>query len=150
SNAKLVLCGEGLTSENEVLKKWIEEEGLKEKVLLLGRRDDIQDICQILDIFTLSSSFGEAFPLVVGEAMLTEVPCVVTDVGDSASLVGDTGYVVKPESPQDLADAWRLLYEMDNIDRKALGKAARSRIENNFELRKICKKYSDIYEAVKR
>lgn len=149
-NAKLILCGDGLTYENKVLKKWIEQEGIKEKVVLLGRRDDIQDICKILDIFTLSSSFGEAFPLVVGEAMLTEVPCVVTDVGDSSSLVGDTGSVVPPVSPQALADAWLLLYEMDSVKRKDLGKAARRRIENNFELEKICKKYNDIYEIVKR
>ena len=70
-----------------------------------------------LDI-AVSSSYSEGLSNVIGEAMACGVPCVVTNVGDSAWVVGDTGEVVPPKDPVALKNAIERL-----LDQKAYGPA---------------------------
>jgi glycosyltransferase involved in cell wall biosynthesis len=86
--------------------------GISEQIHLLGERSDIPRLSAALDIASSSSAYGEAFPMVIGEAMSCGVPCVVTDVGDSARIVDNTGYVVPPREPQALANAWQKMIEL--------------------------------------
>ena len=71
------------------------------------------------DVATLSSSFGEGFPNVIGEAMACRRACVVTPSGDSAHVVGDTGIVVEPRNPEALASGWRRM--LDSQARRGRG-----------------------------
>ncbi len=89
-----LLAGREVDWQNRHLKQFIEKLGMSEKVFLLGERHDIPRITAALDI-AACSSLAEGFPNVIGEAMSCGIPCVVTDVGDSALLVGDTGTVVR-------------------------------------------------------
>ena len=75
----------------------------------------------------MSSRDGEGFPNVVAEAMACGTPCVVTDVGDAARVVGDAGLVVPPSAPGQLATAVQQLVAEDRA-----GSAARSRIVQQF------------------
>ena len=93
-SVRFVLCGRGIGADNGMLRRWIDANGLVGRVHLLGVRQDMPAVQAALEV-AVSSSVGEAFPNAVGEAMACEVPCVVTDVGDSARLVGDTGRVVR-------------------------------------------------------
>lgn len=111
---------------------------------LLGDRDDIEKITAALDI-ACSVSLGEGFSNVIGEAMACGVPCVVTDVGDSAFIVGDTGLVVPPRDPVALLDAWNRLLHMATEDRRALGLTARRRIASCFSIEKIAGRYESLY-----
>lgn len=101
-----------------------------------------------LDVATTSSAFGEAFPIVVGEAMACGVPCVVTDVGDSAVIVGETGAVVPPGDPDALAAGWRRLLDMRQDERSRLGMAARQRIGERYSLKKIVAQYEQLYRSM--
>lgn len=145
---RFLLCGHGASPDNDTLASAIAREGLAGRVLLLGRRNDVPRVMNALDVATLSSAHGEAFPLVIGEAMACGVPCVVTDVGDSALLVGDTGRVVQPRDPAALARAWEALVDLGAEDRRSMGAAARTRIAERFGIAKIAEDYHALYERV--
>lgn len=147
-SAHYLLCGDGVTWENEELGKWIREKGMEQKFFLLGRRDDIPRIMSALDIFTSSSAYGEGFPNVIGEAMACQVPCVVTGVGDSALIVGDTGRVVSPGNAGELAGAWQELIQRGPEFRRQAGLSARKRVLEKFNLPDIVKRYEDLYRDV--
>lgn len=142
-----VMCGDGIGESNRELVAWIAESGIRHRCRLLGAREDIARLTAALDIATSSSAYGEGFPNVLGEAMACEVPCVVTDVGDSALIVGPVGRVVMPQTPAALARAWQELLEMDPSARRSLGQALRRRAAE-FALPTVVSKYEKIYTQV--
>jgi glycosyltransferase involved in cell wall biosynthesis len=148
-DAHFVLCGKRVDTSNAELKAWIEQDGadLSRVCHLLGNRNDIPRFFAALDIAT-SPSLSEAFPMAVGEAMACGTPCVVTNVGDSAMIVGEAGKVVPAEDPQALADAWQALLESGGAARKQMGEAARSRIEQKFAVGAIVERYQELYREV--
>ena len=148
SSVHFVMIGNELDKSNEVLWKLVQELNLSERVHLLGQRRDMPRLMAALDILSSSSSHGEAFPMVIGEAMACQTPCVVTDVGDSGLLVGETGLVVPPRDPQGLANAWEKWSEAGQAQREALGRAARQRIEENYSLTSVVERYQDLYATL--
>lgn len=139
-----ILVGHGVDKDNVLLMDQINTLGLNKNVHLLGNRDDIHDITAAFDIAT-SSSYGEGFANVIGEGMACGVPCVVTDVGDSAYIVGDAGLVVPPQNPNAMSNAWAKLLSMNEQDRRILGLGARKRIIGLFSLEKIVNQYEKLY-----
>jgi glycosyltransferase involved in cell wall biosynthesis len=142
-----LLCGNGVTAENQELTEWIKLSGIRDRVHLLGHRLDVPRLNAAFDIAS-SSSYSEGFPNAIGEAMACGVPCVVTDAGESALIVQDTGRVVPPKNPRALADAWRQLIEIGPQERSLLGAAARIRVSEHFELRTIAARYEKLYEEI--
>jgi glycosyltransferase involved in cell wall biosynthesis len=147
-DVRFVLCGSAATESNAALAGAIARHGLLARFHLLGSRRDVSRILNGLDIATLSSAYGEAFPLSIGEAMACEVPCAVTDVGDSAYLVGDTGRVVPPREPAALAAAWDELVLLGPAGRRRLGQAARARIAAHFSLPRVADAYGRLYRQL--
>lgn len=79
--------------------------GLAGRVRWVRACSDMSAAYNALDVCCLASRFGEGFPNVVGEAMACGTPCAVTDVGDSAAIVGPLGCVAPPGDPEALARA---------------------------------------------
>ena len=125
-----LLTGHGVTSELSNNKA----------IRFLGERSDIPKIMSALDIVISSSSWGEGFPNIIGESMASEVPCVVTDVGDSAYIVGKYGRVCPVGDDQCIADS--LMRLIENIEeRKTMGRKARQRIKDNYSINRIKREY---------
>ena len=114
------------------LKQLAIESGVGDKFIWPGPRADMADVYSALDISTCSSSFGEGLPNAIGEAMSCQTPCVVTDVGDCARIVGDTGVVVLPRSAEALADGWSEMIARMEVEGDSVGLKARERIVNEF------------------
>ena len=144
-----VMVGAGIHDGNRSLTAQVAAAGLGSRVRMLGERDDVHAVMQAFDIAT-SSSVGEGFPNVIGEAMACGIPCVVTDVGDSARLVGDTGLVVPPSDPVALAEGWRRMDEMGVEGRAELGRRARDRMEKRFSIEAVAHQYAEVWREVMR
>jgi glycosyltransferase involved in cell wall biosynthesis len=140
-----LLVGPGADADNRVLTGTIDALGLGKRVILMGERDDIPRIMAGLDLLCLAS-LSEGFPNVVGEAMACGVPCVVTDVGGAAVIVGDTGVVVPPGNSVALGEGiWRLLGRIEDRG-DAMSLACRERICANYTLELVVKQYEDLYQ----
>ncbi|MFC6920914.1 glycosyltransferase family 4 protein [Meiothermus taiwanensis] len=145
---QVVLVGTGMTSENIELTRRIEAAGLTDRVRLLGVRQDVPAIMAALDVHVLSSS-AEAFPNVLAEAMACGTPCVSTDVGDAAQIVGDTGWLVPPRNAQALAEAVQsaLTAWHDRPAWWARQQACRERIAQQFELQRMIEQYQTVWAS---
>jgi glycosyltransferase involved in cell wall biosynthesis len=142
---QFVLCGDGFDATNKTMTDAIAGLGLQRDIVLLGRRSDMELVYPTLDILTLCSIYGEGFPNVLAEAMACGVPCVTTDIGDSAEIVGDRGAIVPMRDPQNLARGWRSLLERGA---EAAGKSARARIAAHFGLDRMCADYESLYRSL--
>jgi len=144
-NAKFILCGDGLSPDNEQLAGLLSSLDLDRRVVLLGRRSDIELIYAALDVLTLSSIYGEGFPNVLCEAMACDVPCVATKIGDSAEIIGDCGRIVPPRDPEALADAWGAMFE----EGRCFGDGkARARVATRYSLKQMCAQYEALYRSL--
>ncbi|RKN85656.1 glycosyltransferase family 4 protein [Paenibacillus ginsengarvi] len=146
-NVYFLLVGWDVDYKNRALKEMIEQLRLDNRVLLLGGRSDIPEVTASLDIATLCST-SEGFPNVIGEAMSCEVPCVVTNVGDCAWIVGETGVVVPAGKSEELAQGLKLIYEADSRSRSLKGMRARQRVQNMFSLNSVVERYESLYEDI--
>ena len=144
-SARFLLCGEGVDGSNGDLAGWIDRAGIRGRVHLLGRRDDVAEIMTGLDLAVSSSAFGEGFPNVLGEAMASGIPCVATDVGDSAEILADTGRVAPPRQPQALAAAMEAMLRLSAEERHRLGERARQRILEHFSIGTVTARYEKLY-----
>jgi len=114
---------------------------------LLGERADAASFLSALDAAVLSS-YSEAFPTVVLEAMACGTPSVVTDVGDAASILGGTGIVVPPRNPDALADGVLRLLEMAPSAREALGLRARARAVAHYPIDRVASQYVELWTDI--
>ena len=143
--ARFVLVGAGTDKPGSTLHQAIAASGIAARFVCLGQRQDIGRIHSALDVATLSSAFGEGFPNVLAEAMACGVPCVATDVGDSASIIGDTGLVVPPGNAEALSAAWDRLRHESCEHRAIRGAAARRRVTGRYALGTMIEAYRTQY-----
>ena len=110
----------------------------------LGLCEDMPTTIAAADAFVLSSAW-EGMPLVVGEARAMEKPVVATDVGGVCELVGDAGVLVPPKAPHVLAEAMLRMMRMQPGERRGVGKAARARIVQHFDMNAKADEWESFY-----
>jgi len=145
--ARFVCAGAGATWDNSQLSGWIQAEGLRDRFQLLGLRDDVPRLMASLDL-AVCCSRTEAFPSVVGEAMACEVPCIVTDVGDCRTIVGDAGITVPPGNAAVLAEAVLRALALPVAMQSQWGRAARRRVIENYTIEETIRGYTRVWREV--
>ena len=144
--AVALLAGNDIDSSNagllRLISRWCPD---RSAVVLAGRCNDMVAAFSAMDVLVLSSR-SEAFPNVLCEGMLCELPCVTTDVGDCTSIVGDCGIVVAPGSADLLGAAMRRIFELPHADRVAMGLNGRRRIAARYPEDKLLRSYAASYE----
>lgn len=120
--------------------------GIGDNIRFLGSRQDVPDLLCAADVGVLCSH-EEGFSNAVLEGMAASLPMVVTRVGGNAEAVidGETGLVVAPHSPQELADAL-LVLALDPA-RSRMGALGRHRVETVFSMDACVQAYADLYRG---
>jgi glycosyltransferase involved in cell wall biosynthesis len=144
-NAILVLAGSHVDEANHELVGQIREHGLEDRVRLLGAQSKSDLFYPALDVLALPSQFGEGFPNVVAEAMACGVPCVATDTGDAAEIVGEVGEIASPNEIADFSSALLRMHRRLGGEGQELARAARKRIQNHFPIEAMVDQYQKLY-----
>jgi glycosyltransferase involved in cell wall biosynthesis len=142
-----VLAGQGVDWSNPTLAGWIDSADLRGVFNLLGRRDDIARLTASFDIAALAS-VSEAFPNVLAEAMASGVPCVATNAGDAALILGDTGAIVPVGDMRALAAKMADMLALPQEERRLRGERARARVMSEFNLEVMANRYLEVYADV--
>lgn len=142
-NAKLVIAGSGLLAAK--LSACVERLGLKDSVLFLGYRQDVDNLLSNFDLFVHSSLY-EGLPLCLLEASAAGLPIIATDVTGNNELIEDqkNGLLVSPGDPGELADAI-IKVLADRRLAKRLADEARSLVMARFSVQKMVRRYEDLY-----
>jgi len=141
------LVGPEVDDDNAALVKSCHVKGLDPYVTLYGPTDDVPAFMNALDVHVLSSAFGEACPNVIAEAMACGTPCVTTDVGDAALMVGETGWVVPPRNPESLGEALQtaLAAIEDPVELAARQQSAMLRVRQRLSLERMLSNYRAVW-----
>ncbi len=146
-NVQLVAVGRNVEASNRRLMQAIPQDIDEECYQLSGEEEDMTRFYSKLDLFVSSSKWGEGFPNVIAEAMMNGIVCVGTDVGESKSLIGDTGVVVPPNDAQALAGGIIGVFQAAAERRSEMGMRAAKRISSEFGIAKIGRQYLNVYIA---
>lgn len=145
-----VCVGSGSDAYMADLRTMSQELGIADRIFWAGWEKNMPAVYNAFDIATTTSEEREGFSNAVAEAMACSVPCVVTDIGDSAFIVGDTGIVVSAKDPVSLARAWERLLSMSEAERRDLGHRARRRIEENFPISLLVRRTQEEFKNLVR
>lgn len=144
NNVVFVLAGLGLDTQNKELMTQINTLSLRDHLLLLGPLLNTNQFLCGLDIF-VSSSRSEGFSNAIGEAMACEVPCIVTDVGDSAYLLSMQKYVVPAGDICALSQSiLSMKNEYNERGLRHIGQVLRNRIITHFSIKAIVQQYQQL------
>jgi glycosyltransferase involved in cell wall biosynthesis len=147
SQTQLWIAGEDRENYLPALQALARRLGIENAVRWLGLRRDLPALLDAADAFVLSSAW-EGMPLVIAEAMAMARPVVATSVGGVQELVGNAGTLVPPNNAEALAEAMIALMRSPASVREAIGAAARTRIEEHFNMKNRAAEWERFYQAL--
>jgi len=128
--------GKGEADYENSMRRLATEMGLNDVLIWVGECSNMVEVYNALDIAS-SSSYGEGFPNMIGEAMSCGVPCQVTDVGDSSLILGQMEFVVPPNDSEALCSAWRNILMLDHKDLQSKVISSRERMISQFSILRL-------------
>lgn len=145
-DARLLIVGSG--PDEAALQELAHQLGVSERVVFAGYQADTQPFYQLMNVFALASAH-EAFGLVLVEAMFAQLPVVATRVGGIPGVVkeGDTGYLVEPCQPQELARVILGLAD-DAPMRRSMGDKGRERALKHFSAERYVSDVDKLYQRL--
>ena len=143
-NLRFVIIGEG--GDRDKLASLTRELGINSSLALPGSSDRPEEIYPLFDIFVVPSLI-ETGPMVLLEAMASGVACVSSNVGSASEFLGDTGELVQPGDEEGFVRAVSSLLSNEEL-RRELGRGARVRIKENFDIDIWGNRILDIYRSI--
>jgi glycosyltransferase involved in cell wall biosynthesis len=141
----LLVIGDG--PQRQELEREAVTQGVAARVRFLGHRNDARDWLPACDVY-VNSSISEGISLTILEAMAARIPVVATRVGGTPEVVdAASGTLVPSRNPQALAEAIGRLGRDAEL-RRAMGIAARRRVEERFTLERMIADYRRVYERL--
>lgn len=144
---RAILAGEGMTRDNLILRRWIREFGLEDRIHLLGPQRTVAPLYHLINVYALTS-ISESFPNVLGEAMASGVPCVSTEVGDAAWMIQRSGWVVPVKNAARFAESLREASALSMAERQHRSVTARSLVTSRLDLNKVTRTYLSLYHGL--
>jgi glycosyltransferase involved in cell wall biosynthesis len=133
------------------LKNLVEVLGLGEYIDFMGKipHDKIPDFMRDLDIFVMPSVCRESFGVAALEASASEVPVVASRIGGIPEVVWDdeTGYLVTPANPMELAETLKVLVESEDL-RFCMGQQGRDFVKSNFRWENTVKRLDEVFREI--
>jgi glycosyltransferase involved in cell wall biosynthesis len=148
NRVKFLIVGEGKGKLKAEIEEQIKKSNLKDKVILMGFREDVKELLHVMDVFVLSS-ISEGLPMAIVEAMAASKPVVATKVGGLPELIVPdfNGFLVSPGDPSALANKIMVLLN-DKKLREQFGARSKEIVENKFSLEKMIGKYQNLYKEL--
>jgi glycosyltransferase involved in cell wall biosynthesis len=149
--ARLILVGDGILMQpaKQLVTDFCSKNDCgKQFVFFSGKSDQASQYMRLMDIFVLPS-LAEGISNTILEAMATSLPVIATDVGGNKDLVveNETGFIIPVDNIEALTQTMKIY-----LDTKELilvhGDAGRKRIEENFSMKKMVRKYEQVYQKV--
>lgn len=145
-NVHFMLVGGGPKEYLEQLKKLAIDLGIADRLTWTGEwRGGPSSIYPAFDVSVSSSAYGEGFSNAIAESMACGLPCAVTDIGDSARIVGSLGVVVPARQPLALADAIQHCLDTDKPDKQI---ARRQSIMDRFSVTQLLNRTQAVLNAL--
>jgi glycosyltransferase involved in cell wall biosynthesis len=141
-----VIVGRGPLEKK--LKETARHLGIQDNVIFTGFVEDLYEVMQTFDVFVMSSSY-EGFGISLAEAMAMGKPAIATRTGGMTEVIEDgvSGLLVEPRNPEGLAGSILTLLDDDNM-RMTMGRAARERIIQRFDVRKRVAAMENLYRSL--
>lgn len=144
-NTHFIFVGEDKFETKGTLEQEIQRHNLSSNIHLLGKRTDIPQLLQIMDICVLPS-LSEGLSNALLEYMAIGKPIVATRVGGNPELIQHkvNGLLVEPSNAKDLAE--KVIYLLRNTgEGTRLGKKAKEDVEANFSIKRMIERYENLF-----
>ncbi len=139
-----VMVGRGLVPGGPV-ESLFGDQKLRSRTHLLGETDEVPEVLAGLDVFVLSS-LSEGFPNVLGEAMASGVPCVSTDAGDAAMMLGGRDWIAKPGDAHQLGELVRRMLSLAPAQVEPIRGRNRERVLALYSLENVNRRFDEALE----